>query len=320
MKLLTFGINGEDHLGALTEEGIVDLTASDPGNKDFASMQSLIQGGEQALQKAQAAVNGAADLLKTGDVVWRAPLPVPAQVRDCLSFEGHLKNSFASAVKIAAMGADNPVDEEIQLRLTGRYEIPEVWYKQPIYYKGNRFAVAASGEDVHWPAYSNIMDFELEMACIIGVGGKDIARGDADDHIFGYTIYNDFSARDTQMLEAPGMLGPAKSKDFDNSIILGPVIVTKDELADPYNLFMRARINGESWCDSSSSAMHWKFPDLIAHISQSETLYPGEVIGSGTVDMGCGLEHMRFLADGDVVELEIEGIGIIQNRVIGHNA
>jgi 2-keto-4-pentenoate hydratase/2-oxohepta-3-ene-1,7-dioic acid hydratase in catechol pathway len=160
------------------------------------------------------------------------------------------------------------------------------------------------------------MDFELEMACVIGKKGKDISTDNAEDHIFGYTIYNDFSARDAQMLESPGMLGPAKSKDFDDSIILGPVIVTKDELNDPYNLRMQARINGETWCDSNSNTIHWKFSDMIAHISKSETLYPCEVIGSGTVGLGCGLEHLRFLDDGDIVELEIEKIGVISNRVI----
>ena len=167
-----------------------------------------------------------------------------------------------------------------------------------------------------WPDYSNIMDFELELACVIGKKGRDIDKTRADDHIFGYTIYNDFSARDAQMLETPGMLGPAKGKDFDDSIILGPVIVTRDELTDPYNLRMQARVNGETWCDSNSNTIYWTFSDMIAHISSSETIYPGEVIGSGTVGLGCGLEHLRFLNDGDVVELEIEHIGVISNKVI----
>jgi 2-keto-4-pentenoate hydratase/2-oxohepta-3-ene-1,7-dioic acid hydratase in catechol pathway len=194
--------------------------------------------------------------------------------------------------------------------------VPEVWYQQPLYYKGNRFCVASSGKDVVWPAYSELMDFELELACIIGKKGKDISHANAKDHIFGYTIYNDFSARDTQMQESGGPLGPAKSKDFDDSIILGPVIVTADELQDPYQLRMQARINGETWCDNNSSTIHWKFSDMIAHISKSETLHPGEVIGSGTVGFGCGLEHLRFLNDGDVVELEIEHIGVISNKVV----
>ena len=214
------------------------------------------------------------------------------------------------------MAAADPAKAEQELQASGRFSVPEVWYQQPLYYKGNRFCVASSGKDVVWPAYSELMDFELELACIIGKKGKDISHANAEDHIFGYTIYNDFSARDTQMQESGGPLGPAKSKDFDDSIILGPVIVTADELQDPYQLRMQARINGETWCDNNSSTIHWKFSDMIAHISESETLHPGEVIGSGTVGFGCGLEHLRFLNDGDVVELEIEHIGVISNKVV----
>jgi 2-keto-4-pentenoate hydratase/2-oxohepta-3-ene-1,7-dioic acid hydratase in catechol pathway len=249
-------------------------------------------------------------------VGWVAPLPLPAQIRDCLGFEEHLKNSFESAIKLSAMAADDPMKAERALRASGRFAVPDVWYQQPLYYKANRFSVAQSGKDIVWPAYSEVMDFELELACIIGKKGKDIEKGNAEDHIFGYTIYNDLSARDAQMLESPGMLGPAKSKDFDDSIILGPVIVTKDELDDPYNLRMQARVNGETWCDNNSNTIHWTFSDMIAHISKSETLHPGEVIGSGTVGLGCGLEHLRFLNDGDTVELEIEKIGVISNKVI----
>jgi 2-keto-4-pentenoate hydratase/2-oxohepta-3-ene-1,7-dioic acid hydratase in catechol pathway len=233
-----------------------------------------------------------------------------------LGFEEHLKNAFESAIKLSAMAADDPVKAEQEFRASGRFTVPEVWYQQPLYYKANRFSVAPSGKDVVWPAYSEVMDFELEMACIIGKKGKDISKGNAENHIFGYTIYNDFSARDAQMVESLGMLGPAKGKDFDDSIILGPVIVTADELDDPYNLRMQARVNGETWCDSNSNTIHWKFSDMIAHISKSETLYPGELIGSGTVGLGCGLEHLRFLSEGDIVELEVEKIGVISNKVI----
>ena len=111
------------------------------------------------------------------------------------------------------------------------------------------------------------------------------------------------------------MLGPAKSKDFDNANAMGPVIVTADEIGDPYNLYMRASVNGEMLCDSSSSTMKWRFEDMIAYASKGETLHPGEMIGSGTVGWGCGLEHLKFLQDGDVVELEIEKIGVLRNAV-----
>ena len=316
MKLLTFKLEGAEYLGALTDAGVVNLGTADPEYIPFSSMQHFIEAGQPALDRAYALLASRSVTIPIDQLDCLAPLPVPAQIRDCLGFEEHLKNAFESAIKLSAMAADDPVKAEQEFRASGRFTAPEVWYQQPLYYKANRFSVAPSGKDIVWPAYSEVMDFELEMACVIGKKGKDISTDNAEDHIFGYTIYNDFSARDAQMLESPGMLGPAKSKDFDDSIILGPVIVTKDELDDPYNLRMQARINGETWCDSNSNTIHWKFSDMIAHISMSETLYPGEVIGSGTVGLGCGLEHLRFLNDGDVVELEIEKIGVISNKVI----
>jgi 2-keto-4-pentenoate hydratase/2-oxohepta-3-ene-1,7-dioic acid hydratase in catechol pathway len=112
------------------------------------------------------------------------------------------------------------------------------------------------------------------------------------------------------------LLGPAKGKDFDGANAMGPFLVTADEIADPYALTMIARVNGEEWVRGTSGTIHWRFADMIAHISQSETLYPGEIIGSGTVGWGCGLEHMRFLKSGDLVELEIEGIGTLRNSVV----
>jgi len=315
MKLLTFKLAGTEYLGALTDTGIFNLSAAAPEDIAFSSMQHFIEAGQLALDRAYALLESSSASIPSDQVDFLAPLPLPPQIRDCLGFEEHLKNSFESAMKLSAMAADDPVVAERELRASGRFTVPEVWYQQPLYYKANRFSVAESGKDVVWPAYSEVMDFELEMACIVGKKGKDISKVNAEDHIFGYTIYNDFSARDAQILESPGMLGPAKSKDFDDSIILGPVIVTKDELDDPYSLRMQARVNGETWCDSNSSTIHWKFSDMIAHISKSETLHPGEVIGSGTVGFGCGLEHLRFLNDGDIVELEVEKIGVISNKV-----
>jgi 2-keto-4-pentenoate hydratase/2-oxohepta-3-ene-1,7-dioic acid hydratase in catechol pathway len=113
----------------------------------------------------------------------------------------------------------------------------------------------------------------------------------------------------------PGMLGPAKSKDFDTANVMGPCLVTADEIEDPYNLTMIARVNGEEWGRGSSSTMRWRFEDVIEHISRSETLYPGEFLGSGTVGNGCGLEQLRNLKANDVVELEVEGLGILRTRI-----
>ena len=221
-------------------------------------------------------------------------------MRDCLTFELHLRNAMAQAEKRS--GIKRP--------------FPEVWYQQPIYYKANRFSFIGHETDVVWPAYSQWMDYELELACVIGKTGKDIAKEKAKEHIFGFTIFNDFSARDAQIAEMAAQLGPAKGKDFDTGNALGPWIVTLDEIGDRHTLAMDARVNGERWGGGNSGQMHHKWPAVLAHISASETLYAGEVIGSGTVGTGCGLEIGRQLQHGDVVELEIEKIGVLRNRVV----
>ena len=198
----------------------------------------------------------------------------------------------------------------------GILAIPRAWYERPIFYHPNRLTVIGHDEDVLWPDYSALMDFELEFGAYVGKAGRDISPETADDHIFGYTIFNDFSARDEQTKDMPGQLGPGKGKDFDGGNAMGPCLVTADELPDPYDLTMVVRVNGEEWGRGHSSEMRWRFADCIAHVSRSETLHPGEFLGSGTVGNGCGLEHMRFLKSGDVVELEVEGIGILRNRVL----
>ena len=195
-------------------------------------------------------------------------------------------------------------------------EIPKVWYEQPIYYKCNRFSVIGTGQDVLWPLDSKMLDYELEFGVILGKGGKNIAKDKARSHIFGYLIFNDVSARDIQMREMQGQLGPTKGKDFDTGNIMGPWLVTADEVADPYNLTMVARVNGEEWSRGNSGTMHHKFEDMIAHASADETLHAGEFLGSGTVGNGCGLEQGRFLKPNDVVELEIDGLGLLRNRFV----
>jgi 2-keto-4-pentenoate hydratase/2-oxohepta-3-ene-1,7-dioic acid hydratase in catechol pathway len=221
-------------------------------------------------------------------------------MRDCLTFELHLRNAIAQTAK--KTGVERP--------------FPEVWFKQPIYYKANRFSFVGHEADVVWPKYSNHMDYELELACIIGKTGKDIVPDKAMEHIFGFAIFNDFSARDAQAAEMAAQLGPAKGKDFDNGNAMGPWIVTLDEIGDPHSLRMDARVNGERWGGGNSGQMHHKWPAILAHISASETIYAGEVIGSGTVGTGCGYELGRQLQHGDVVELEIEKIGILRNKVL----
>jgi len=170
------------------------------------------------------------------------------------------------------------------------------------------------------PPYTRRFDYELEFGIYIARQGKDIPRDNARKYIGGFTIFNDFSARDIQLNEQGGRLGPAKGKDFDTGNAMGPYLITPDEIPDPYRLTMTARVNGVEWSRGTSADMHYKFEDLIAYISQSETLYPGDFIGSGTCSgpqgRGCGLEMGRYLKPGDVVELEVDGLGVLRNRVV----
>lgn len=324
MKLVTYERKGKPRAGAFVDgdRKIVDLAeahkeAFGKSYPAFASVQAMIEAGDAALDRAYETVKkGRKGAFARKDVRLLAPVPVPIQMRDCLCFETHLKQSFAAARRVRANASPDPEAAMKEFERTGVLSIPKIFYEQPIYYKANRFSVIGTDQDVLWPSYSKLMDFELEFGFYVRKKGVDIARDKARDYIYGYTIFNDFSARDAQTAEMGGQLGPAKGKDFDFGNAMGPCLVTADEMKDPYNLTMIARVNGEEWGRGNSSSMHWKFEDLIAYVSQSETIHPGEFFGSGTVGNGCGLEHMKFLKHGDVVELEVEGIGILRNRVL----
>lgn len=219
-----------------------------------------------------------------------APLPNPPMVRDFYAYEDHVRRGFAKR------GED----------------IPAEWFQFPAFYKQNHRAILGPEDELPWPGFTDELDYELELAAIIGVGGADISEASAGDHIFGFTILNDVSARDLQRLEMKVRLGPSKSKDFAS--VLGPVIVTPDEI-DPLALRPMARINGETVTDSRTADMRWTFEQMIAYCSVAEDLFPGDVFGSGTVSNGCGLEHGRMLAPGDELVLEVPGIGTLRNTV-----
>ncbi len=326
MKLVTYSqTSGNLRSGALVDDGatVIDLrtaSAAAGGRElaELASVQLLIEAGDDGLEAAYDAVAKAprSARLARGDITLHAPVQPPIQMRDCLCFEGHLVQAYRNARRLRANQFPDPEAKIAELEREGYLSVPKIFYEQPIYYKANRFAVIGTEMDVIWPRYSQFMDFELEFGIYIGRKAKDVSKEDAPAHIFGYTIFNDFTARDAQTAEMGGALGPAKGKDFDTANAMGPCLVTADELTSPYNLTMIARVNGEELARGNSDSMYWSFADLIAHISQSETLYPGEFLGSGTVAGGCGLEHMRFLNPGDVVELEVEGIGILRNRLV----
>jgi 2-keto-4-pentenoate hydratase/2-oxohepta-3-ene-1,7-dioic acid hydratase in catechol pathway len=255
------------------------------------SMAAAIALGDEFLEgaaRAAAAEGGDASLPLEG-LRW-LPAIDPPLMRDCLAFEEHMRNASA--------------------RL-GR-EVPPVFYQIPIYYKGNPLSLIGHEWEVPWPGYTQAMDYELELGFVVGRAGRDLTPEEARGLIFGVTIFNDFSARDIQGQEMGGNLGPAKGKDFATAV--GPWIVTADEL-DLLSLEMVARVNGQEWSRGSSGTIMWRPEELLAYISWGETLQPGELVGSGTVGRGCGLELGRFLNPGDVVELEVAGIGVLRNRL-----
>jgi 2-keto-4-pentenoate hydratase/2-oxohepta-3-ene-1,7-dioic acid hydratase in catechol pathway len=326
MRLVTFvGVNAEQRLGALIENdsAIVDLQrahaiAFGSPRRELDSLLALIEAGDEALALAKTLVARASGqtVIARNSVKLRAPLQPPPQMRDCSCFELHLRQCFESARRFRARRAPDPEAAFRAMDTTADDRVLETFNKQPIYYKANRFAVVGTDDDVIWPSFTKALDFELEFGCYIGRKGKDISRETARQYIFGFTIFNDISARDAQALEMPGMLGPAKSKDFDTANVMGPCLVTADEIEDPYNLTMIARVNGEEWGRGNTRDMRWKFEDVIAHVSRSETLHPGEFLGSGTVGNGCGFEQMRYLKPDDVVELEVEKLGVLRSRVV----
>jgi 2-keto-4-pentenoate hydratase/2-oxohepta-3-ene-1,7-dioic acid hydratase in catechol pathway len=328
MKLVTFkAVSGEQRIGAIRDDlkTIMDLKRGaellGSDTITFQNMLTMIQAGDAGLDAARRIMveaDGQAKnaLLPLASVKLCAPVPVPQQMRDFLAFELHYRQARAIAKKIRAATYPDPAAAEIELADSDEFKIPPIWYEQPVYYKGNRFSVIGPETDILWPRYSKKLDFELELGVFIGKPGKNIKREEARAHIYGYCIFNDMSARDAQYKEYPARLGPAKGKDFDTGNVMGPWLVTADEIDDPYNLGMKVRVNGEEWGHGNSGSMYHKFEDMIVHASNEEMLHSGEFLGSGTVGNGCGLEHDRWIQPGDIIELEVERLGLLRNRVI----
>ena len=293
MKFVTFSTSTTStRAGLLLEDGIQSLP--------FASLMDLIEAGDEGLTRIRSLQDTSRAPLDGARL--HAPLSRPTTLRDAYAFETHVKTANANR---------------------GR-EVPEEWYKFPIFYFTNPNNIYGPDDEIPYPSYTKEMDYELEIAAVIGKPGRDLKPEEAPDHIFGYTVFNDWSARDIQRAEMKVGLGPAKAKDFASA--LGPCIVTADELADRsvsrpgvYDLQMCARVNGLERSRGNFKDIYWSFGDILAHASESVTLLPGDVIGSGTVGTGCLLEITKaqgpWLQKGDQVELEIERIGILRNKV-----
>ena len=286
-------------------------------------MLSLIDADDRGLELARGLVakrKGEADLWRPlAGVELQAPLPEPRQMRDAMSFERHIRQSPRGMRALEARERDGEAAFRAALEAPLE-EMAPVYRQIPIYYITNRFTVCGPDATVTWPRYSQVMDYELEIGIVTRRTRADIPANEAAGHIFGYTIFNDFSARDRQKLEMQGRLGPAKGKSFDNSNAMGPWIVTPDELGDPETLTVEVRVNGELRARGDTANMLFPFHELVAYASQDETIHAGEFFGSGTVGNCCGLEIGRFLEDGDVIELVVDRIGVLRNKVVRQSA
>lgn len=309
MKLITFiAGGGREHIGSILPDDpgrVADFTAASD-QPAFRDMLALIDGGPAALEQARRLERERRVTHALADVTLLAPLPRPRRLRDCLAFEKHVRQVRANRYLYGQGKAPlNPAD----------VDIPRTWYRQPVYYKGNHLSVVGPETAIRWPAFSRVIDYELEIGMVTWDRAVDVPESEALSHVFGYTIFNDFSARDAQFVEQLAGLGPAKGKDFDTGNAIGPWLVTADEVGDPQQLTMVARVNGQEWSRGSTSEMLHTFAAMLSHASSAETLYPGEIMGSGTVGTGSGAEAGRFLKDGDVVELEVSRLGVLRNRI-----
>jgi fumarylacetoacetate (FAA) hydrolase len=238
------------------------------------TLQSFFTGGGSARRHAEYGLD---------EVDFRPPVLHPPSVRDFYAFEQHVKTARA---------------------LRGQ-EVPPEWYELPVFYFSNPAAIYGAGDEIPYPPDTRELDYELEVAAVIGAGQQ----------IGGFTIMNDWSARDLQRAEMKVGLGPAKGKDFATSI--GPILVTPDEF-DGSSALMVARINGEERSRGNLSDLYYSWDALVEHAARNTHLRPGDILGSGTVGTGCILEQGdgRWLQRGDVVELEVEGIGVLRNTIV----
>jgi 2-keto-4-pentenoate hydratase/2-oxohepta-3-ene-1,7-dioic acid hydratase in catechol pathway len=292
--------DGRDHV-ALSKDGSLY------GLRDVSSLLDLLGDGfeDRLAAAAERALNDPFEVIDEGHAQFRAPITAPPSIRDFMAFEEHVYSSSK------ALGQ----------------EVNPVWYEIPLFYFTNPAAVRGPSDDIPIAPGSERFDYELEIAAVIGRSGSDLDPATAEDHIAGYMILCDWSARDIQEQELRGMLGPAKGKDTATSF--GQYLVTPDELepfrqGNAYALDMTAEVNGKPYSRGTFSTIYWSFGQLLAYASRGTTLRPGDVIGSGTVGTGCILELSRvhgteafpWLKSGDSVRLEVEHVGVVESKII----
>ncbi len=340
MRYYTFAVASPlgpaTRIGAEAGGRLIDLNAAcaavladrgEPDPVEYADflvppdMVGYLSRGEKAQRVAVEGLRFAADRASEGqmlgpgggrvtygfdEVSLLAPVPRPPVIRDASAFLGHVrfgKECVSGDRDIAEVPSDAPG--------------PAMFYELPPYFHQSGATVAGPYDPIVKPRFTQQLDFEFEFGVYIGRKGINIPAEEAEAYIAGFTIYNDVSARDVQFREMQLYLGPAKGKNFEGANIMGPCLVTPDEL-DPYGLRMVARVNGQVVVDDHSSGMYHQFPRIIEFVSQEEYLCPGDFIASGTCDHGTCMTStlQRWLQVGDVVELEMEGIGVIRNEVV----
>ena len=304
MKLLTYETDKGPRCGVLQAGNIVDVTGLVGSNgHTIRDVQGLLELGDSPIERVREALDKdtSASRLPLSGAKLLSPIVQPPTVRDFIVFEEHASSQ-------------------------GTREPNEVWYRMPVFYFSNPLCVYGTDAEIPFPSASSQFDYELEIGCVIGKEGRDVPAADAMDHIAGFTLFNDWSSRDLQVDEMAFGLGPAKGKDTASSI--GPWLVTTDEML-PYlkdgrlDLRCQVRVNGQNWLkDGSAKDAYFSFADMIERASKDSRIVPGDIIGSGTVGGGSireairkGYEGARFLEPGDVVEHEVEVIGVLRGTL-----
>lgn len=319
MKLITYrNESSEDRIGVVVGERVLDLRANaEHDTSMFASMLDLIEAGDSGLQTARelAASAQANAWIDLANVQLRPPIPLPPRMRAMSCDPLHLQQARAGRTRIIAADAGQS-EEQIREAVAALEQFPaQGWYETPIYWFIDRHCVSGPGEVVTWPTYSTWIDYELELGAVIGRRARDLTKEDATACIFGYTIVNDLSARDAQFQATKtGLSITAKGKDFEGSYPMGPCIVTADEF-DPSKVTAILRVNGEVWGRGTTAGRHWTFEDGLVYASQHANLIPGEILTSATIGNCAGMEMARRGKRGDVVELEVQGIGTLRTTI-----
>lgn len=303
MKLVCYDAGKGPRAGVLDGAAVIDISELVGEARPLQDVRALLEWSPEAVARVEQRLQThgrSAPRSELARVRLRPPVLQPPTVRDFFDYEGHASGG-------------------------GTRELADVWYRLPIFYFSNPLRMFGPEDEVPYPSATRLLDYELELGCVIAREGSNLSEADGLSHIAGFTIFNDWSCRDLQRDEMASRLGPAKGKDSATSI--GPCVVTRDELA-PYlregRLHVRCtlRVNGELWMDGDGGQMQHTWGMFVERASRDSRVVPGDVFGSGTVSGGSIGEAIRngfkarYLQPGDQVEIEVEGLGVLRNRVV----